>query len=148
MSRAEKKMCSHCDERVVYAAEKKMCSHCGERVVHAKGYCTRCYARVRRHGTPELEPGPKRDRTKKIIKMHIKGMNNCDIARELGVSRQWVSAAIKRYGRTNYDRIHVMSKASLCTFLTGIFSENDTDISELRETIEKWLDAPCEEEIA
>ena len=94
---------------------ERKCTNCG-RTDHyyAKGLCRTCYGRMRRNGTFEKQyqrgigsrPYMWSDNTKKILELYHGGMRQVDIVKKVGLTKQAVSLAIKKYTKpTNADKI-------------------------------------------
>ena len=112
--------------------EEQTCSFCGKKGCYAKGLCRNCYIRKLKNGTPEYKdrtgPRPYRysEKTKKILALHDAGLKNCEIVKEVGLTRQAVSLVIKSYRKpTNADRIRAMTDEELAEFISS------TDFCEL-----------------
>ena len=104
--------------------ENQTCTFCGSKSVYAVGLCRKCYMRKRKNGTPEYKgrsaPRPNlwSENTKKILELHKGGMRQVDIVKEVGLTKQAVSIAIKKHAKpTNADRIREMTIEELAGIL-------------------------------
>lgn len=104
----------------------RVCSFCGGTDYYAKGLCRKCYMRNLRNGTLEYKsrdgkkPWLWSENTRKILELHKEGMRQCDIAKEVGLTRQAVSLVIKRRAKeTNYDRLQNFTREEMAKFISG-----------------------------
>ena len=104
--------------------KEQICSFCGKTGCYAEGLCRTCYMRKWRNGTPEYKdrhgsrPHMWSEKTEKILELYKGGMRQTEIAREVGVTRQAVSIAIKKHWKpNNADRIRSMTDEELAEFM-------------------------------
>lgn len=74
---------------------------CGEAEAFAKGMCKRCYAReyARKRNKTDVNKDLRSEKTKHIITEYVlENKTQAEIAKEHGVTRQWVYKVIKKAG--------------------------------------------------
>lgn len=138
--------------------EEQFCSFCGEKGCYAVGLCRKCYQRKRRNGTLEYKdrsaPRPYMwsEKTKKVLALYKSGVRQAAIAKEVGLTRQGVSIAIKAHARqSNYQRIVAKNPKELAEWLAEVLFHCSNTICDERcpmykcccdqsgDNIEDWL---------
>lgn len=83
----------------------KLCSYCHKRPVHAKGYCSSCYSRYLKNGSPEI--------TKVRVKKECSFCGKVDFLRAKGLCTNCYSR-YRKTGSPEYTKIKQIAKCGFC----------------------------------